>query len=149
MSLSLVPITLREANAYVAEHHRHHQPVQGCVFVLGASKDEEIVGVCVVGRPVARGLQDGWTCEVTRMCSTGERNVCSFLYGRAWRAAQALGWRRMITYTLPEEGGASLRAAGWKLIGAAGGGTWDRPNSGRPRVDLHPTQEKLRWEMAA
>lgn len=146
MSLALVPITLREANAFVERHHRHHSPSRGCVFVLGAARVEEIIGVCIVGRPVARNLQDGYTAEVTRLCTTGERNVCSFLYGRAWRAAQALGYRRLVTYTLPEEGGASLRGAGWRLIGPAGGGSWSRQE--RPRVDLHPTQEKLRWEAA-
>ena len=92
-------------------------------------------------------LQDGWTAEVTRLCVIdGARNACSFLYASCWRAARALGYRRLITYTLPEEGGASLRAAGWKCLGEAGGGSWNRAE--RPRVDTHPTQVKLRWEAA-
>lgn len=147
MSLRVVPTTLREANAFVGLHHRHHQPARGCILVLAvADGEDEVRGVAIIGHPVARLLQDGYTAEVTRVCTDGSRNACSMLYGAAWRAARALGYRRLVTYTLPEEGGSSLRAAGWKLVGEAGGGTWDRPNSGRPRVDLHPTQEKLRWE---
>jgi hypothetical protein len=104
----------------------------------------ELCGVAIVGRPVARLLQDGYTAEVVRCCTDGTRNAPSMLYAAAWRACRALGYRRLLTYTLPSEGGASLRAAGWRLIGEAGGGSWDRPQ--RPRIDRHPTQKKLRWE---
>ena len=145
--MKLVPITLAEANAFVEQHHRHHGLVAGHQFSLGAAKDDVIVAVAIVGRPVARMNQDGYTSELTRLASDGTRNACSFLYGRAWRAAQALGYRRMITYTLASEDGASLRAAGWRLIGEAGGGSWSREN--RPRVDKHPLQQKLRWEAGA
>lgn len=161
-SLRVVPTTLREANAFVAQHHRHHQPTRGCIFVLAVADgpytiEDPIVGsltlpggtvrgVAIIGRPVARRLHNGFTAEVTRVCTDGSRNACSMLYGAAWRAARAIGYRRLVTYTLPEEGGASLRAAGWRCIGEAGGGTWGRAD--RPRVDLHPTQVKLRWEAA-
>lgn len=144
MSLALVPITLREARAFVAAHHRSHHPPQGGLFAIGAKLVEDIVGVVIVGRPVARMVADDYTAEVTRLCSTGVRNVCSFLYAAAWRAARAMGYRRLLTYTLTSEPGDSLRAAGWRLIGACGGGSWSRRT--RPRVDTHPTQEKLRWE---
>lgn len=144
VGLKLAPITLRAANAFVAQHHRHHKPARGCVFAMSALLDGEVRAVAIVGRPVARHCQDGYTCELTRLCSDGVRNGCSFLYGRAWRAAQAIGYRRMITYTLASEDGASLRGAGWKLIGEAGGGSWSRPS--RPRDDAHPLQLKLRWE---
>jgi L-amino acid N-acyltransferase YncA len=144
MTLALSPLTLREARAFVGQHHRHHRPPQGGLFAIGASESGAVVGVAIVGKPVARLLVDGFTAEVTRLCSLGGRNVCSLLYAAAWRAARAMGYRRLVTYTLPEEGGASLRAAGWRLIGAAGGGSWSR--SERPRVDTHPTQSKLRWE---
>lgn len=147
--MNLCPITLREANAWVERNHRHHQPVRGCLFCVAVEVDAEVVGVAIVGRPVARGLQDGYTCEVTRCCTDGTRNAPSMLYRACWRAARAIGYRKLVTYTLPQEGGASLRGAGFRLIGEAGGGTWHRPNTGRPRVDLHPTQEKLRWEIAA
>ncbi len=141
------PITQREANAFVAQHHRHHKPVTGAIFCVAVSNGEEVKGVATVGRPVARMLQDGWTAEVTRCCTDGTRNAPSMLYRAAWRAARAMGYRKLVTYTLPEEGGASLRAAGWRCIGQAGGGSWNVPS--RPRVDTHPTQRKLRWELAA
>lgn len=146
MSLRVVPCTITDARAFVAQLHRHHKPPVSGLFAAAASDGEKIVGVVIVGRPVARMLQDGWTAEVTRLCTDGSRNACSILYAAAWRAARALGWRKLITYTLPEEGGASLRAAGWKCIGEAGGGSWSVPS--RPRVDKHPLQAKLRWEAA-
>lgn len=142
--LSVVPMTLGEANAYVKQHHRHHQPVPGAKFCLAIAEGDRICGVAIIGRPVARHVDDGWTLEVNRSCTDGTKNANSMLYGAAWRAAKALGYRRLITYTLPEEGGASLRAAGWKCVGEAGGGSWSRPS--RPTVDRHPLQKKLRWE---
>lgn len=146
MTLSLTPITLREANAFVEAHHRHHKPARGCILCVAVSDGDVVRGVAIVGRPVSRMLDDGWTAEVVRVATDGARNACSMLYGASWRAARAIGYRRLVTYTLPEEGGASLRAAGWRCLGEAGGGSWDR--KGRPRVDLHPTQVKLRWEAA-
>ena len=113
---------------------------------MAVSEGEAVRGVAIIGRPVARMLQDGWTAEVTRLCTLGDKNACSMLYAASWRAARALGYRRLITYTLQREGGASLRASGWKLVGAAGGGTWDRKN--RPRVDTHPLEQKQLWEVA-
>jgi hypothetical protein len=144
MMLTLIPITFEEACEFVRRHHRHHQPPQGHKFSLGAAQDSRVVGVLIVGRPVSRMLDDGLTLEVTRCATDGTDNACSFLYGAAWRATKGLGYRRLVTYTLPVEGGGSLRGAGWKCIGQAGGGEWGR--EGRPRVDTHPTQTKLRWE---
>jgi len=147
MRLSLIPCSLREASAFVRRHHRHHQPPRGCLFSLAAAESDRVCGVIVVGRPVSRVLQaEPYTAEVTRCCTDGTEHACSFLYSAAWRAAQRLGYRRLITYTLPQEGGASLRGAGWRCVGSAGGGRWSRKD--RPRVDEHPTQEKLRWEKA-
>lgn len=144
MSLRIVPCTISEAREFIARHHRHHRPPVGGLFAVAVAVGADVVGVAIVGRPVARGAQDGWTAELTRMATDGTRNACSMLYGAAWRAARALGWVRLITYTLPEEGGASLRAAGWRCIGEAGGGSWSCPS--RPRVDMHPTQVKMKWE---
>ena len=144
--VKFAPTTLREANTFVELHHRHHKPVRGCIFNLALAEGDDVVGVAIVGRPVARRLQDGWTCEVLRLCVLeGHMGGASKLLSRARRVAGALGYRRLVTYTLPEEGGASLRGAGYRLMGTAGGGTWDRKD--RPRVDLHPTQLKLRWEV--
>ena len=148
MSLQIVPITLEEANAFVAQHHRHHKPAIGHKFSIAAAEGETVRGVAIVGRPVARGNDDGWTLEVNRCCTDGVRNGCSMLYGAAWRATKALGFRRLITYTLPVEGGASLRAAGWTLVGERGGGNWNTPS--RPRIDTDAALrgQKLLWEAA-
>ena len=148
--LTITPITLREANAFVARHHRHHQPARGCRFCVGVSVkgSGEVCGVAIVSRPVSRMIQDGWTAEVVRVATDGTANACSALYGACWRAARAMGYRRLVTYTLPEEGGASLRGAGWRVVNQrAGGGSWSRQS--RPRVDLHPMQQKIRWEASA
>ena len=141
--MRITPITLREASAFVEKHHRHHKPPQGALFAIAASEGDQVVGVAIVGRPVARLANDGWTAEVTRLCTIGNKNACSMLYGASWRAARAMGYRKLITYTLPEEGGASLRGAGWTGLGQPGGGSWSRKD--RPRVDTHPTQTKLKW----
>lgn len=147
MALELTPITLREANAFVDAHHRHHGPARGCIVCVAVSDADGVRGVAIVGRPVARMLDDGWTAEVVRCCTDGARNAASMLYGAAWRSVRSLGYRKLVTYTLPQEGGASLRASGFRCIGQAGGGSWNRRE--RPRVDTHPIQEKLRWEMEA
>lgn len=148
VNLKVVPLTLSEANALVERWHRHHSPVVGHKFSIGCADGERICGAVCVGRPVSRHLDNGWTLEVNRCVTDGTRNACSLLYGAAWRAAKALGYRRLITYTLPQEGGASLRGAGWQLVGVAGGGNWNVTS--RPRVD---TAQMLRgqkhlWEAA-
>lgn len=143
--LHIVPITLAEANEFVRRHHRHHKPVTGHKFSIAVSDESGTIrGVVIAGRPVARALDDGLTLEVTRCCTDGFPNACSALYAAAWKATKALGYRKIGTYILSTEPGTSLRAAGWRLIGQAGGGSWNCPS--RPRVDMHPTQTKLRWE---
>lgn len=142
--LIAIPLDLAEANAFVAKHHRHHFPVNGHKFSIGAAISDTIVGVVIVCPPVARLRNDGLTLEVARLCTDGTKNACSFLYGAAARAAFALGYRRIGTYILDSESGVSLRASGWKLIGEAGGGSWSRQS--RPRVDKHPLQGKLLFE---
>jgi len=111
---------------------------------LARQKDGKIVGVAIVGRPVARMRDDGETAEVTRLCTDGTRNACSFLYGACARAAFALGFKRIGTYILASEPGTSLTGAGWRLVGETGGGSWSRGD--RPRVDKHPTEPKLLFE---
>jgi hypothetical protein len=146
--LAIVPTSLEEANAFVSIHHRHHKPVVGHKFSIAAADGEIVRGVAIVGRPVARGNDDGWTLEVNRCCTDGTRNACSMLYGAAWRAAKAMGYRRLITYTLPEEGGASMRAAGWRLVGQRGGGNWNVPSRPRIDTDIHLRGQKSLWEVA-
>ncbi len=145
--LVLVPLPLDEANALVDQWHRHSNPVVGHKFSLGAAVGSDVVGAAIVGRPVARHLDDGWTLEVLRCVTNGERNACSFLYGACWRATQALGYRKLVTYTLKSESGASLEASNWTVVAESPGRSWDVPS--RPRVDKHPLQERLRWEMSA
>ncbi len=144
--LQLTPMTISGAMKFVAEHHRHHPRLVGGLFAVAVSLNGAVRGVAVIGRPVARMANDGWTAEVTRLCTLGDKNACSMLYAASWRAAKALGYRRLITYTLATEPGTSLRAAGWKLTGETGGGSWSRPS--RARIDKHPTELKLRWEAA-
>lgn len=143
--LSIVPCDFAEANAFVAQHHRHHKPIPGTKFCVAVASSGAVVGVAMVGRPVARMLDDGWTLEVNRVATDGTKNACSALYSAAWRAARAMGYRKLVTYILGSEPGTSLRAAGWKCVGEAGGGSWSR--DARPRVDRHPTQNKIRFEV--
>jgi hypothetical protein len=135
LAVRLVPVSFRDACGFVAMWHRHHQPPIGCKFCIGvANGDDVLVGVAIVGRPVARMADDGLTLEVTRTATDGTPNTNSMLYGAARRAAYALGYRRLISYTQAGESGSSLRAAGWRVLAerpAKPG--WDRPS--RPRVD--------------
>lgn len=150
--IEVVPITLSDAFVWVREHHRHHDAPQGGLFAIAAAirgdvdgpRAGTLVGVAIVGKPVARMTNDGWTAEVTRLCTDGTRNACSLLYGASWRAARAIGYRKLITYTLASEPGTSLRASGFVVVGQTTGGSWSRHD--RPRVDRHPLQAKLRWE---
>lgn len=148
MTLRIVPVTLREAHAFVSSVHRHHRPAQGGIFAVACAESSTICGVAVVGRPVARRLQDGFTAEVTRLATDGTKNACSMLYAASWRAARAMGYLRLITYILNTEPGTSLSAAGWRMVASTRDGEgWNR--NGRPRVDCHPLQAKLRWEVPA
>lgn len=144
MSLHLRPISLREAREFVASHHRHHKPPQGHKFSVACTDEEgRVVGVAIAGRPVARHLDDGATLEVTRLCTDGARNACSMLYAAIRRAAAALGYKRLLTYTLMQESGVSLKATGWTEDGVTQGDSWERRN--RFRVDKAPTTPKRRW----
>lgn len=144
MSLVIVPIKLADAKVFVQRHHRHHNAPVGHICSLACAAGDRIVGVAIIGRPVARELDNGLTAEVTRLCTDGTKNACSMLYASSWRAARALGYKRLITYILNSEPGTSLVAAGWKCLGECGGGTWNCKS--RPRIDKHPTQKKIRFE---
>lgn len=130
---SRVPLTLDAANAFVDRVHRHHDPVVGHKFSIGAVHRECLVGVVIVGRPVSRVRQDGWTLEVLRLATDETANACSFLYGAAARAAHALGYARIGTYIRADEPGTSCVAAGWRKISETKGRSWNGPQ--RPRID--------------
>lgn len=141
--LRVVPCTITRARAFVAEHHRHLAPPVSGLFAVGIARGEDLVGVAIVGRPVARELQDGRTAEVTRVCTAGERNACSMLLSACRRGAHALGYQRLVTYTLTSEPGTSLRAAGWHEVASVRGRSWNCPS--RPR-SASPARDKRRWE---
>lgn len=144
MSLRVAPLDFDLAVEFIQQHHRHNVPPRGWKFGIAAMDGARLAGVATVGRPVARVLDDGLTLEVTRCCTDGTKNAASLLYGACWRAARALGYSRLITYTLKDEIGVSLTAAGWRVVGTTRGGSWSCPS--RPRIDKHPTGQKRLWE---
>lgn len=139
-----VPLELKEANAFVDQFHRHHNSVYRDKFRIGAMRNGKLVRVVQVGRPVSRNLDDGKTVEVTRLCTDGTHNACSFLYAKAAKIAQEMGYSKIITYILQSESGISLKSAGWHCENSCcGGGSWNRP--GRKRTTTAPTDKKQRW----
>lgn len=171
MSLTLWPVTLAEAKAFVAAHHRHHRPPTGWKFGVGVTDAGVLVGVAMVGRPVSRVLQarEPLTLEVTRNCTDGTRHAASMLYAACWRAAKALGYVRLVTYLDRSESGTSVKAAGWVQLfagpdgglvalppddGAAlglspyltNGRSWSCPS--RPRTATYPVSQKTLWQAA-
>jgi hypothetical protein len=142
-----VPLHLKQANEFVAQHHRHSLPTVGGKFAVGATDDTGIlVGVAVAGRPVSRRLDDGLTLEVLRVCTDGTANACSFLYARCAKIGRLMGYERIVTYTLASEGGASLRAVGATPTGPLESHEWANPN--RPRKSQEVYHEpKYRWEL--
>lgn len=153
--MKIVPIGMKAANEYVAAHHRHHKPVRGCKFCVSVeNEDGECCGVAICGRPVSRYLDNGTTLEINRLCTNGARNVCSMLYGACVRAAKALGYKKVITYTLASETGASLKASNFIsegrscLQGEAGGEIWTgerRWDNGVLASRAPVAEKKVRW----
>lgn len=150
MKYHLQPLSLKEAQLFVDEHHRHNVSPQGHKFSIGLNDGEKVIGVVMVGRPIARHNDDGWTLEVIRCCVLeGYKDANSMLYAAAWRVAKNLGYNRLITYTLKTEPGTSLKAAGWKVIGEtqARPKGWDTPSRPRVMSERYPTGQKTIWEI--
>lgn len=146
-SLRIVPVDFRQAQAFIAALHRHHKPPRGMKFCLGVAKGDVLVGVAVVGRPSARLFDNGMTLEVTRTCTDETRNANSMLYAHAWDAAKALGYERLITYTQADESGASLRAAGWRIVAERPArGPWKYAS--QPRDPSTAGVQRTLWEAA-
>lgn len=143
--LKIVPLELKELNALVSSLHRHHKPVQGHRFSIGVvTEDGRFVGGASIGRPVARLTDSKQVLEVTRLVTDGTPNACSCLYGAAARIGKHMGYKKIQTFILQDETGASLRAAGWSLEGSSPGGQW-KHTDGKPRRTDQPTQPKQRW----
>ena len=137
---------IREANEFVAKYHRHSLPTVGGKWAIGAAVDGKLVGVAIAGRPVARRLDDGKTLEVLRVCTDGTANACSFLYGRVARIARLMGYSRIITYTLAEESGASLKAVGGRIVGEVEPKEWNVPSRPRKSQGVYG-KAKWKWEI--
>lgn len=150
--LKLWPCTITEANKIVGQWHRHNRPTQGGLFAVAVKEHDLIVGVAIVGRPIARKSQDGVTCEILRVATNGTYNACSMLYGSCCRAAKALGYTRVVTKTLASEPGTSLKASGFTDLGLTPeSSSWQ--SKSRDRFDhdlfgneLRPTGAKRRWQ---
>jgi len=142
--MRVIPLTLKEANEYVTKHHRHHKPVVGHRFSIGCKVEDTLLGVAIVGRPVARKTAQYEVAEVTRLCTDGSKNVCSFLYSACARIAKEMGFIRIQTFILDSEPGTSLKATGWVMDGITPGGNWNCPSRKGRRED-QPMQPKQRW----
>ena len=140
--MEIRPITYREASDYINKHHRHHGATAGCKFCIGLYDGEKLIGCAVCGRPVSRYLDNGLTCEINRVCTDGTRNACSMLYGACCRVAKAMGYRKIITYTLESEPGTSVKASNFQNDGTAGGEIW---TGTRRRDNGVPQERKTRW----
>lgn len=143
MALSATPLTLKQANELITSWHRHHKPIQGHRFSIGAKFNDILIGACVVGRPVARAVDQYLVAEVTRLVTDGTPHACSFLYAHAARAAEAMGFSKIQTYILESEPGTSLKAAGWVYeLTTSEAHRW---TSRSGRRDDQPTEPKQRW----
>ncbi len=148
--MHLRPCTIKDAKKYVGLLHRHNKVPIGGLFAVSVAESDRVVGVAIVGRPISRMLQDGTTCEVIRCCTDGTPNACSMLYGACARAAKALGYHRVVTYTLAEEPGVSLRASGWHKDAMVSAGTWNSSTRSRIQTNMfghetRPSGPKIRW----
>jgi hypothetical protein len=159
--LVLAPVTLEQANRYVQENHRHNGAMYAARFAVCLVDPDsgDVHGIAVAGLPNARMSCDGWTLELRRVCTDGSRNACSMLYGACLRAAKALGYRRVQTYTMASEPGSSLRAVGFQPVAETKPDTWARykqpEHAGRTHADMgwhddtqaHNWTAKVRWEV--
>ena len=79
MKLYAVPLTLKEANAFVAQYHRHHRPVVGHKFSIGAARGER-----AGGRPKA--LRE---CDIAEAAKLKEE-------GKTWLEIEAMFAKRKV-----------------------------------------------------
>ena len=156
--LTIRPISIRSANIFVEQYHRHHGPKTGCKFAIACYEGETLHGVAICSNPVARNADDGMTLEVARLCTDGTYNACSILYSACARIAKEMGYRKIQTYILESETGTSLKASGWKCEGEAGRESWSGKWSSERQKSRDayqqttlfeqktpPAQKKTRW----
>lgn len=141
--INIIPLTFKQANSYVVQYHRHRGACAGCKFCLGLVHGDCLVGVAICGRPVSRHLDDGFTIEINRLCTDGTYNACSKLYSACVKVAKAMGYKKVITYTLISEPGASLKASNFLCMGEAGETHW---TGKRYKKDKGIEEKKIRWE---
>lgn len=141
----VIPVSLAQANELVKDLHRHHEPMTFHTASIGAlhRDDDRVIGAAILQRPCSTVQDDTVTTEVARLVTDGTANACSFLLGAAARLAWSLGYLRIQTYTMAEESGSSLRAAGWRMERLTPGNVWNRP--ARPRHDRHVIGPRIRW----
>ena len=144
MALVIIPITLKEANEFVRNYHRHNLPTVGCKFAIGCVNNNELCGVAICGRPTARALDNGLTLEILRNCTDGTKNACSKLYGACVRIAKSMGYVKIITYILESENGASLKASNFVCKGKAG--CLKQSGKRQTKYAVAPCEYKKRYE---
>lgn len=146
--MNIKPITLKEANRFVDMFHRHNKHCRGCKFCLALYEDNELIGVAICGRPVARNLDDGITLEILRVCvkDTAPKGANSKLYARCRKIGQSMGYVKIITYTLKSECQSSLRAVSARIDSKVKSDDWTNRSRKRNRIS-QPVykQEKIRW----
>lgn len=140
--MDIIPITLKQANNFIEQYHRHHGRCVGCKFCIGLVQNGQLIGAAICGRPVSRYLDNGLTLEINRLCTNGDRNACSKLYGACVRTAKAMGYHKVITYILESENGSSLKASNFICEGIAGAEIW---TGSRKRDNGVPREKKTRW----
>jgi len=153
-NFSVIPMTLKESNEFVDKYHSHNKRVQGYKFAIGAVYQDKLVGVAICGRPISATLDNKRTIELLRSCVLDDapKNTNSFLYGRSWRVAEAMGYEKMITYTLVEEKGSACKAIGMKVVGQTQDTTkaWkkkeERDGIKRQSQEIY-RKPKYRWEI--
>jgi hypothetical protein len=147
VTFRIVPVTFAQANSFVAMFHRHNQKVLSAKLYIGLMHDDELIGVAIAGRPVARMLDDGATLEITRVCvKDGYPNANSMLYGRIKKIAMLMGYKRVVTYTLKKEAQSSLLAIGAVPHEASKPRQWTTPSRQRYQSQIY-NEPKLRWEL--
>lgn len=145
--MEIKPISLRKANEFVKENHRHNLPTAGGKFAISCVQDGKLIGVAICGRPINRCLDDDNTLEVYRVATDGTRNSTSFLYNRCKRIGQLMGYERIITYTLQSESGSSLRGIGAKQMSNFKGRQWKVHQNGVRNFQSVFNENKIRWEL--